>query len=644
MNILISNSDIEEAERRLLPIGCSFDEERRSFIRELSSCDVVACPGSGKTTALLAKLVTLSKKMPFLGGGGVCVLTHTNVAIDEIKIRLGAEAESLISYPNFFGTIQSFINRFLAIPCYVETYGSRPHTIDSERHISKLVKSCLASSARGWIYQKVRSPAYESPASLLSYIQLDSDTLEFDLTGIKLVNPNSPTYRAISNKCQQVMKSGVVSYRQAYALAKHYLNKHPSLPDLLTKRFRFVLIDEMQDSYSHQIEILNLLFPESVTVVQRVGDPNQAIFSMPKDGEMEWVPREPTLTFSNSMRFGESLSSLLAPIRVDSSMALAGNPNIESYPPHILTYNDSNIGEAVSAFAVLIQNLGLDTDSIIASKTFKAVGWVGKYKETACIPHYWPSYAPKLKVKPRFSNLISYIVSYQVMTGCSYNPRLFKAYIMEGLTRLANRCLPINIKGPASLTAYQFERWLRSECVEDFVLISDRLAVWLLGLASGEQVEAIHDNMVGFLTSETVFSKHLSPEAISFITDKDIAPECSQDETCNLLCCSDRLEVEVGTVHSVKGETHTGTLLLETKYQRKHDSEYLMPLLRGGTLPQSAGIHLKSCVKIAHVAMSRPTHLFVLACHESRIEGHEDALKALGWEIVSAQELLQINR
>lgn len=38
------------------------------------SFDVNACPGSGKTTVLLAKLIILSRKMPLKDGMGVCVL------------------------------------------------------------------------------------------------------------------------------------------------------------------------------------------------------------------------------------------------------------------------------------------------------------------------------------------------------------------------------------------------------------------------------------------------------------------------------------------------------------------------------------------------------------------------------------------
>jgi len=635
--INISDADIAHAEGILLPDGCVFDEERRVFIRELSSCDVLACPGSGKTTALLAKLLILSKKMPFPGGGGICVLTHTNVAIDEIKRRLGIEARSLISYPNFFGTIQSFIDRFLAIPKFVEAFGRRPTIIDTDRWEAALAGTCSRSSAAGWIYGTVnRSRAYGTPLDLLKKIALNLDTLEADLSTIGLKDSSKPTHKAISGCCHKVLSSGVLSYEQAYILAEKYLKDHPKLSQLIASRYRYVLIDEMQDTDSRQIGVLDSLFSEAEVITQRVGDPNQAIFSAPKEGDMEWIPREPRLNFSNSMRFGESLSSAIAPIRVDSEIALAGNLGVRSHPPYIISYDDSCMDAAVAAFGKLIQRLGLDS----ASATFKAVGWVGKAKNTACLPLYWPTYQPRKKVKPHFSNLISYVAAYKAQADCSHTPCLFKYYVMEGLAKLAACHLPEEVIGKVPLTARRLERLLEKEYPQDLKAVRKRVSLWLHQLASGEEIGTIHADMIGLFTSETVFAEHESVAGEKFLTSEKIDSSCDQDETCNLMCCSEHLNIEVGTVHSVKGETHTGTLLLESKYYTKHDSEYLMPLLKGGELPMKPRARLKSCVKVAHVAMSRPTHLFALACHVDRIAGHEEALKEQGWEMLSVPDLL----
>ena len=84
-DINITDADIEYAENILLQEGKTFDEERRSFIRDLNTLDLQAVPGSGKTTALLAKLVILEKHMPLKSGRGILVISHTNAAVDEIK-------------------------------------------------------------------------------------------------------------------------------------------------------------------------------------------------------------------------------------------------------------------------------------------------------------------------------------------------------------------------------------------------------------------------------------------------------------------------------------------------------------------------------------------------------------------------------
>lgn len=130
--INISDEEIQFAERMLLPAGRTFDDERKAFIRNFNTIDLQAVPGSGKTTVLLAKLVILEQKLPFVDGSGVLVLSHTNTAIDEIKEKIQKHCPKLFSFPNFVGTIQSFVDEFLAIPFYVHKYKKRPIRIDHE--------------------------------------------------------------------------------------------------------------------------------------------------------------------------------------------------------------------------------------------------------------------------------------------------------------------------------------------------------------------------------------------------------------------------------------------------------------------------------------------------------------------------------
>ena len=112
----ISDLEIQETERLLLPRESHFDEDAIRVIRHWESTDVSACPGSGKTTVLLAKLKLLADRMPLDKGAGICVLSHTNVAVNEIKGKLSEYAGKIMGYPNYVGTIQSFIDKFVTLP------------------------------------------------------------------------------------------------------------------------------------------------------------------------------------------------------------------------------------------------------------------------------------------------------------------------------------------------------------------------------------------------------------------------------------------------------------------------------------------------------------------------------------------------
>lgn len=104
--------------------GVHFPEDARNVVRCWHSVDVSACPSSWKTTVLLAKLKLLADRMPLENGTGICVLSHTNVAVDEIRNRLSDYTDKLFSYPNYIGTIQSFVDKFVTMP-YLRTIAER---------------------------------------------------------------------------------------------------------------------------------------------------------------------------------------------------------------------------------------------------------------------------------------------------------------------------------------------------------------------------------------------------------------------------------------------------------------------------------------------------------------------------------------
>ena len=131
----ITDNEIEVVEKLLLPENCHFADDAKEVIRHWKSTDISACPGSGKTTVLLAKLKLIADRMPLENGTGICVLSHTNVAVNEIRLKLTEYADKITSYPNFVGTIQSFIDKFITFP-YLKSITAVSYT-----HLTLLTKA-----------------------------------------------------------------------------------------------------------------------------------------------------------------------------------------------------------------------------------------------------------------------------------------------------------------------------------------------------------------------------------------------------------------------------------------------------------------------------------------------------------------------
>jgi superfamily I DNA/RNA helicase len=263
MNIPVSEENIlayiEEAEAILLKPGAHFDEKSREFICCLESKDVIACPGSGKTTALVAKLYILSKFMPFEDGSGICVLTHTNVAIDLIKEKLGKQGSILFEHPNFCGTIQSFVDAYLAQPVYVSMFGHRICTIDDD-----IAYSYLITNLRRWQAVTQRPNFLESMKNL----RMDFSTgnlidrkgqpfsIPFTSEGTKYIRDE------IKGRKASAITKGILFYDEAYCLGLAYLDNYPLLSSTFSKRFKYVFVDEAQDTSSLQYGIISSLFSE----------------------------------------------------------------------------------------------------------------------------------------------------------------------------------------------------------------------------------------------------------------------------------------------------------------------------------------------------------------------------------------------
>lgn len=660
----ISDWEIEKAEKMLLPEDEKFDISRRNVIKCLETKDIKACPGSGKTTALLAKLLILADRMPFANGRGICVLTHTNVAIDEIKEKLGVECAVLFQYPNFFGTFQSFVDKFLAIPGYCEKFNHRNIRIDNVLYETYMKKIFYSNRLQydGWLLQRIQhqdKSKEEKAMEMLEYFMGIGFLFENDgIISLKdrkhtkiLDGKNaSPTYQKLFNLKNQLLKKGILCYDDAYSLACYYIQKHGSLKKAFSTRFKYVFIDEMQDTNKLQSDILENIFDENV-IMQKYGDLHQAIYDEQGLEESDvWNINEDFLPLAQTKRFGTTIAKLVSNLCAEKDYVVEGNDNVLSHPPHIVLYNDNTIEDVLERFANLIRKYNLHKFSPNEKvRPFKAIGWISKKNKgnpkRLCVQDYFTKYCKETNGKKSyFNNLKSYLQKQPQNIVRKTGAKCYYERIIHVFVHVLNMT-GIKAADDRYFTAALFEEKLKEEHGDEYIALRKKIGSWILQI-NNNAVEHVYEEIKIYIKEKlkTIFPNFSNNTDLEVFMEDAFEQELEKE---NILgeniyisdCVHDSIKIHVGTVHSVKGETHRATLYLETSYYANasmdgHESERILDFMKGKYSKPLVGKarHLKT-LKIAYVGMSRPTHLLCVAVHVDRLKEQLDELKKAGWEV-----------
>ncbi|MBL9008036.1 MAG: ATP-dependent helicase [Myxococcales bacterium] len=663
----VSADDIAYAERILLPPGELFDEERIRFIKDMGTLDLQAVPGSGKTTALLAKLLILDRRLPFSDGSGVLVISHTNAAIDEIRDRIGAHCTNLFRHPNFVGTIQSFVDEFLAVPFYANKYGRVPTRIDDDIYEQKFSDPPFGIS--GFIYQEnknARRFLIANKNKKIRWTYVDGKPSLSDGYSGQIIEFKKPRARTNPEKYEDwtdteknrvrqwvnefklaILKSGCLCYDDAYFLARLALSKNPRLKLLLQKRFSRVFVDEMQDMEEHQHALLEDIFydgGESTSAYQRIGDKNQSIF----DGRREsnnvfWRDREKVLELNGSYRLSPILARVVSafavsPIRIEGRKRDPGGSDI-SIKPRFIVYTDSTKSLAIPCFASLIRD-HLDDGLIPESprNRYKAVAWATQPDNNKVrLPDYFPSYA-RTEQQKRIDHpdMASYFSS-QIHEKYSFAP--IEAAINNALLRILRLEEAQDTSGTnfTKRTMHEFIRNVHPTYWDEY---RSKIHRWCLGIARGSTGAVLAEMREHLPTFLSKFDRQIK-KCRDFLSSPGSGSQGSTETavavTANIMACRG-FNIEVATVHRVKGETHTATLYMETFYEKggggNYESERLAGQFKGQPVGCTPHAFVRQSAKMVYVGFSRPTHLLCFAVHENRFAKLRDDIDQGTWDMV----------
>lgn len=248
-----------------------FTDEQRSLIEADVSMYVDACPGAGKTQAIVERFITRSSPP---SRQGVALLSFTNAAVDAAKARC-VGAPQLLQSPNFVGTIDSFINRFVVAPLYHSrkrraatfcgTWSAVPGTRIS-------VKGIKGSFELDWFHISVKQATLD--VNRIPSFTLKSLARAMESSELEVLNRE-----AFSVWSRQVGRGMFDSATARLAMSRYLENADTSsqMRDLLGARFADVIVDEAQDCSREDVLLLDLLRGAGARIVL-VGDPEQGIY------------------------------------------------------------------------------------------------------------------------------------------------------------------------------------------------------------------------------------------------------------------------------------------------------------------------------------------------------------------------------
>ncbi len=236
---------------------------------------VIAGAGSGKTRVLTYRIAYLMSQGvdPF----SILALTFTNKAAREMKARIGelvgeSEAKNL-----WMGTFHSVFARILrseadklGFPSNFTIYDTQ----DSDRLISAIIKE-MGLDKDIYKYKQIRSRISAFKNSLIT-VKAYYNNPELQEADVMSRRPEmGAIYKEYVERC---FKAGAMDFDDLLLRTNELLNRYPDVLAKYQERFRYILVDEYQDTNHSQYLIVRALSDRYQNICV-VGDDAQSIYA-----------------------------------------------------------------------------------------------------------------------------------------------------------------------------------------------------------------------------------------------------------------------------------------------------------------------------------------------------------------------------
>lgn len=602
---------LSSIETNLLPANCKFSEEQKAVIYENNSMDVVAGPGTGKTTVLTARIKMLFEEVKE-SRKGICVLTHTNVAVDEIKSSLRKLGVDEIKSPHFIGTIQEFFNTFFAKKAFHFLLKDKKMQVFDDDIFREKFHREFDSRKPSYYKEDWNLPNPENREIEWNFDDLKKVASVVGDYGVQYKNAFNKSIISLFNR-------GIITNKCCLELAKWYIEKHREIfRAVIPKRFSYLLLDEAQDTSTLQFKLISTLFDTQNMTFQKFGDPYQAIYNIwGGDTDLAWkINSSKKKRISKTSRFANSIVEIVKNVCIEKYDDLKSNSKHSSFPPYFIVYDNGD--DLLKKYSLLIGNL--ETIDEIFQKSQRP-------KVIVSVKH--------IDLEKTFATRYKRVISKKV-EGIN-DLDLFSDVLLKELS-------------------IGFE-----DSFEDSLnIIQNRIHIFKIiqELRSGNNDKIIAE--LNKLLDELISSKGIQTDKDALCTKilKSLQDKFSMVLQTSSLEAEDSeyQDIRLATIHSTKGETHKATLLmLDSEFKVDHTNSlpgyHILQLLKKYllkdycTLPVDKNDEQKEtekALKLAYVALSRPTHLVCIGIPSNQIENEPTIIQDLldvGWQQYKEQDV-----
>lgn len=228
-----------------------------------------AAPGSGKTWTSCRRFIWRGANWSYTAGG-LALLSFTNAAIREFReatIQVGRS--DLLSDPNYVGTFDSFVERFIMSPFGHLSGGltTRPRLFTGPRPSDWANKKLFAWDDLG-NGRKQPVPAWEIVPFYKDNKVIYKSSAKYGQKELQFTN---------GNPVNRLMSIGLYTHSQRAYFALLLLLDRPHIANLVARRFPEIIVDEAQDTNLWLLFILDILRRNGAKITL-IGDPDQCIY------------------------------------------------------------------------------------------------------------------------------------------------------------------------------------------------------------------------------------------------------------------------------------------------------------------------------------------------------------------------------